>query len=54
MRLSFLIAWIQRNSSLAQAVPEDKQQLLMQEIQLLTVRERRMLNRIESASQRSR
>lgn len=31
---------------LAQAVPEDKQKLLMQEIQLLTVRERRMLKRI--------
>ena len=33
---------------LAQAVPEDKQKLLMQEIQLLTVRERRMLHRIEA------
>lgn len=32
---------------LAQAVPEDKQKLLMQEIQLLTVRERRMLKRID-------
>ena len=32
---------------LAQAVPEDKQALLMQEIQLLTVRERRMLKRID-------
>lgn len=32
---------------LAQAVPEDKTQLLLQEIQLLTVRERRMLKRIE-------
>lgn len=32
---------------LVQAVPEDKQTLLMQEIQLLTVRERRMLKRIE-------
>lgn len=32
---------------LAQAVPEDKQKLLMQEIQLLTIRERRMLKRIE-------
>ena len=31
---------------LAQTVPEDKQKLLMQEIQLLTVRERRMLKRI--------
>lgn len=31
---------------LAQAVPDDKQKLLMQEIQLLTVRERRMLKRI--------
>nr|WP_182448640.1 hypothetical protein [Clostridium sp. OM04-12AA] len=30
-----------------QVVPEDKQKLLMQEIQLLTVRERRMLKRIE-------
>lgn len=33
---------------LAQAAPEDKQKLLMQEIQLLTVRERRMLHRIEA------
>ena len=32
---------------LAQAVPADKQTLLMQEIQLLTVRERRMLQRID-------
>ena len=32
---------------LAQAVPEDKQTLPMQEIQLLTVRERRMLKRID-------
>lgn len=32
---------------LAQAVLEDKTQLLLQEIQLLTVRERRMLKRIE-------
>lgn len=32
---------------LTQAVPEDKQTLLMQEIQLLTVRERRMLKRID-------
>ena len=32
---------------LAKAVPEDKMQLLLQEIQLLTVRERRMLKRIE-------
>lgn len=32
---------------LAQAVPEDKQTLLMQEIQLLTIRERRMLKRID-------
>ena len=32
---------------LAKAVPEDKTQLLLQEIQLLTVRERRMLKRIE-------
>lgn len=32
---------------LAQAVPEDKKTLLMQEIQLLTVRERRMLKRID-------
>ena len=36
---------------LAQAVPEDKQKLLMQEIQLLTVRERRMLKRIENLRQ---
>ena len=33
---------------LAYSVPEDKQRLLMQEIQLLTVRERRMLKRIEA------
>jgi uncharacterized protein YjcR len=32
---------------LAQAVPKDKETLLMQEIQLLTVRERRMLKRID-------
>ena len=32
---------------LAQTVPEDKQKLRMQEIQLLTVRERRMLKRID-------
>ena len=32
---------------LVQVVPENKQTLLMQEIQLLTVRERRMLKRIE-------
>lgn len=36
---------------LVQAVPADKQQLLLQEIQLLTVRERRMLKRIESLKQ---
>lgn len=36
---------------LAQAVPEDKQKLLMQEIQLLTVRECRMLKRIENLRQ---
>lgn len=33
---------------LAQAVPEDKEKLLLQEIKLLTVRERRMLKRIEA------
>ena len=33
---------------LAAAVPNDKEQLLFQEIQLLTVRERRMLKRIEN------
>ena len=33
---------------LIQAVQPDKEQLLLQEIQLLTVRERRMLKRIES------
>lgn len=33
---------------LAAAVPQDKEQLLLQEIQLLTVRERRMLRRIEN------
>lgn len=34
--------------SLAYSVPKDKQRLLMQEIQLLTVREYRMLKRIEA------
>ena len=33
---------------LVQAVPADKEKLLLQEIQLLTVRERRMLKRIEN------
>ncbi len=33
---------------LAEAVPADKEQLLLQEIRLLTVRERRMLGRIEN------
>jgi len=32
-------------------VPADKQLLLLQEIQLLTVRERRMLKRIENLKQ---
>lgn len=36
---------------LAAAVPNDKEQLLFQEIQLLTVRERRMLKRIENLRQ---
>ena len=36
---------------LAAAVPQDKEQLLLQEIQLLTVRERRMLKRIENLRQ---
>lgn len=36
---------------LAQSVPKDKEQLLLQEIQLLTVRERRMLKRIENLKQ---
>lgn len=36
---------------LAEAVPADKEKLLLQEIQLLTVRERRMLLRIESLKQ---
>ena len=36
---------------LARAVPLDKEQLLLQEIQLLTVRERRMLKRIENLRQ---
>ena len=36
---------------LAVAVPNDKEQLLFQEIQLLTVRERRMLKRIENLRQ---
>ena len=37
----------QEERKLVRAVPEDKMQLLLQEIQLLTVRERRMLRRIE-------
>lgn len=36
---------------LAAAVPNDKEQLLFQEIQLLTVRERRMMKRIENLRQ---
>ncbi len=36
---------------LAEAVPTDKEQLLLQEIRLLTVRERRMLQRIENLRQ---
>ena len=36
---------------LAAAVPQDKEQLLLQEIQLLTVRERRMLKRIHDLRQ---
>ncbi len=36
---------------LATSVPNDKEQLLFQEIQLLTVRERRMLKRIENLRQ---
>lgn len=36
---------------LAASVPNDKEQLLFQEIQLLTVRERRMLKRIENLRQ---
>lgn len=36
---------------LVQAVPTDKEKLLLQEIQLLTVRERRMLKRIENLKQ---
>lgn len=36
---------------LAATVPNDKEQLLFQEIQLLTVRERRMLKRIENLRQ---
>ena len=36
---------------LAETVPKDKEQLLFQEIQLLTVRERRMLRRIENLRQ---
>lgn len=36
---------------LAETVPKDKEQLLFQEIQLLTVRERRMLRRIENLQQ---
>lgn len=37
---------------LAQSVPADKEKLLLQEIQLLTVRERRMLKRIENLKQK--
>lgn len=36
---------------LAASVPNDKEQLLFQEIQLLTIRERRMLKRIENLRQ---
>ena len=36
---------------LVQATPADKEQLLLQEIQLLTVRERRMLKRIDNLRQ---
>lgn len=36
---------------LAESMPDDKHHLLLQEIQLLTVRERRMLKRIESIKQ---
>ena len=36
---------------LAAAVPNDKEQLLFQEIQMLTVRERRMMKRIENLRQ---
>lgn len=36
---------------LAAVVPQDKEQLLLQEIQLLTIRERRMLKRIENLRQ---
>lgn len=36
---------------LAAAVPKDKERLLLQEIQLLTIRERRMLKRIEDLRQ---
>lgn len=40
--------------SLVQSVPNDKEQLLLQEIQLLTVRERRMLKRIEGLREDAR
>ena len=46
LKLSFLIAW-NRKSGAAGAVPPDKEQLLLQEIRLLTVREHRMLKRID-------
>ena len=47
LKLSFLIVWIQEEKRLTEMVTLDKEQLLLQEIQLLTVRERRMLKRIE-------
>ena len=49
--LLFSIAWIQTRSSWPQQCQNDKEQLLFQEIQLLTVRERRMLRRIENLRQ---
>lgn len=41
----------EEETRLAESVPADKHRLLLQEIQLLTVRERRMLKRIESIKQ---
>ena len=51
LRLSFFDCLEPEEKQLAAAVPNDKEQLLFQEIQLLTVRERRMLKRIENLRQ---
>ena len=47
MRLSFFDALDSEEKRLIDTVPMDKEQLLFHEIQLLTVRERRMMKRIE-------